>query len=102
MENTAVSFNDSFSSDVPPETFSVYLKALWYDRKGNWNKAHSLVDHLEGNEAARVHAYLHRKEGDSSNAGYWYRQAGISQPELSLEKEWEMLVTHFTVKPSAT
>ncbi|HEY4155429.1 MAG TPA: hypothetical protein VGM24_08370 [Puia sp.] len=95
MNNTLQSVQDSLRSESPPDTFSVFLKALWYDRKGEWDKAHGLVDHLEGREAARVHAYLHRKEGDISNAGYWYRQAGTEQPDLSLEKEWEILVRQF-------
>jgi hypothetical protein len=96
MKNALQSFTDSLLSDAPPETFSVYLKALWYDRKGQWGKAHSLVDHLEGKDASGIHAYLHRKEGDTTNAGYWYHQAGTELSEVGLDKEWEMLVIRFT------
>ena len=95
MENIPESFNKTLSLKDPPEYFSIYLRTLWFDRKGQWSKAHGLVDSLGGIEAARVHAYLHRKEGDQSNASYWYRRAGINKPDLSLEEEWEMLVSRF-------
>lgn len=71
------------------------LLALWHDSHGDWDAAHAAVDHLETHEAARVHAYLHRKEGDAWNAGYWYRQAGVPVFTGSLDDEWETLVQHF-------
>jgi hypothetical protein len=40
-----------------------------------------------------VHAYLHRVEGDLSNAGYWYRRAKRPVPEQSLEAEWQAIVS---------
>lgn len=95
MKITSGSFNQSLLSDNPPDIFSTYLKALWYERKGQWSKAHSLVDSLEEKNAARVHAYLHRREGDLSNARYWYSKAGAAWPEQSMDKEWEELVSYF-------
>ena len=95
MKDTLLSFTETLHSDTPPESFSLNLKALWYERKGQWSKAHSLVDSLDGKDAARIHGYLHRKEGDAMNAGYWYQQAGIKQPDVHADKEWEMLVTDF-------
>ncbi len=71
------------------------LKSLWYDAKGDWKTAHDLVDQLPGLEAAWVHAYLHRKEGDIWNADYWYAKAKKTRPNISLEAEWESLVTYF-------
>jgi len=71
------------------------LKSLWYDAKGDWKTAHGLVDQLPGLEAAWVHAYLHRKEGDIWNADYWYAKAKKTRPNISLEAEWESLVTYF-------
>lgn len=70
------------------------LQALWQDAHGDWNRAHSLVDELETTDACRVHAYLHRKEGNQTNAAYWYRH--ISQPPFtgSLDDEWTALATH--------
>jgi len=89
------SFTESLSLATPPEHFSVHLKSLWHDKKGDWQKAHDLVDSLPGVEAAWIHAYLHRKEGDSWNADYWYARAKKVRPSYTLEKEWESLVSHF-------
>lgn len=90
-----MSFEEFKKLNYPYSDFSPELLALWHDDKGNWNKAHDQVDHLPGKDAARVHAYLHRKEGDLWNADYWYRQAGIARPNQSLEQEWESLVRYF-------
>ncbi|WP_339070961.1 hypothetical protein [Chitinophaga sp. 212800008-4] len=88
-------FKSSLQKEHPPKEISVYLESLWYDAKGNWKKAHDLVDSLPGTDAARVHAYLHRVEGDQGNADYWYRRAGASRPAYPQEEEWEVLVTRF-------
>jgi hypothetical protein len=89
------SFRESLSAKLPPGSFPPYLTALWYDAKGDWNAAHNEVDDLEGKDAAWVHAYLHRKEGDQGNAGYWYRRAGKEPCLLSLQEEWTELVSVF-------
>jgi len=81
-------FIDSLTENLPPEGLSVYLQALWYDAKGDWQCAHDLIDHLEGQTAAHIHAYLHRKEGDSWNAQYWYNRAKQPMPEKPLDEEW--------------
>jgi hypothetical protein len=83
-------FKHSLSGDTPP-ALSPYLEALWYDAKSEWNTAHELIDDLPGETAAWVHAYLHRKEGDAGNAGYWYRQAGKPVCKLSFEEEWKVI-----------
>jgi hypothetical protein len=88
-------FKTSLNAAAPENAWTAQLKSLWYDAKGDWDKAHAQVDHLDDEDAAWVHAYLHRKEGDLSNAGYWYRKAGQSLPAVSLEDEWEQLVLHF-------
>lgn len=79
------------------KAYSPMLRALWYDGKGDWAKAHDQVDSLEGKDAARIHAYLHRKEGDQWNADYWYRRAGVKRPEVGLEEEWEMLLKQYLI-----
>jgi len=86
------SFQSSLSSPEPPAALNVYLRALWYDGNGNWQKAHELVQDIEDKTAARLHAYLHRKEGDAWNANYWYNKADTRMPGYSLQKEWEELV----------
>lgn len=85
-------FEQSLTNNEPPQQASVYLQALWYDAKGDWNKAHSLVDNLNGSTAAAVHAYLHRVEGDKWNANYWYKRASKQMPDISLKEEWKTLV----------
>ena len=71
------------------------LAALWWDARGDWARAHELVDELESLDGMKVHAYLHRKEGVSLNADYWYRRSGSSFRNESLEEEWNSLVEHF-------
>lgn len=56
------------------------------------DRAHDAAQEDGGREYSRVHAYLHRKEGDLSNAGYWYSRAGEAMPSGSLEEEWAELV----------
>jgi hypothetical protein len=88
-------FKESFNSERPDAAMSPQLKSLWYDGKGNWQQAHAQVDHLNDQASAWVHAYLHRKEGDIWNADYWYRRAGKTRPNISLDDEWEQLVLEF-------
>ena len=85
-------FRASLSQQDPPPGISVPLSALWWDAKGDWARAHELVDSLETTEGMTVHAYLHRKEGAASNADYWYRRAGRAFHRPTLEAEWEALV----------
>ena len=85
-------FISSLADDAPPSAISVYLQALWYDGKGDWEKAHTIVQDIDDKKAAWVHAYLHRKEGDNGNARYWYSRAGKAFPSVSLQQEWGMIV----------
>ena len=89
---TVAEFRNSATSNTPPARLSAPLIALWYDAKGNWEKAHSLVDELETKDGMAVHAYLHRKEGAASNADYWYARAGRDHFRPALEDEWLALV----------
>ena len=84
-------FKESLNSEQVPR-LSTWLEAMWYDAKNDWEKAHSIIQDLPDKNAAWIHAYLHRKEGDSFNAGYWYRKAGRSEPGVSLKTEWEQIV----------
>lgn len=86
------SFKESMSGNNPPQNISVYLKVLWYDGRGDWDKAHQIIQDVNDSNASWIHAYLHRKEGDIGNADYWYRRAGKKRPTISLEKEWEEIV----------
>lgn len=86
-------FRASTKSAAPPAGLDPPLTALWWVAKGDWNRAHSAVDHEEGATAAWVHAHLHRVEGDLANAGYWYRQAGKAVSTEPLDKEWTEIAT---------
>lgn len=86
---------DFLAKNPSEEKFEPELLALWFDHNGDWTKAHDQVDQLSGKTAARIHAYLHRKEGDLWNADYWYKKAGETRPSFSLEQEWEELLERF-------
>lgn len=75
-----------------PEGLPRALRALWHDAKGNWNAAHEAAQVEEFGDCAWVHAYLHRKEGDEWNAGYWYRRAGKPVFRGPLEEEWRSII----------
>ncbi len=85
------SFKRTTREPAPPNQLSPALEALWWAAKGDWNRAHGLVQDDPSREAAWVHAYLHRVEGDLGNAGYWYRTAGRPAASGSLEVEWEAI-----------
>lgn len=70
-------FLASLSHETPPHGLSVALTALWLGLNGDWGAAHGLVQDSEAPDCERVHAWLHRIEGDEWNAGYWYRRAGV-------------------------
>ena len=90
---TITIFKESFAGNETPPTASIYLKALWFDAKNDWEKAHTLIQDLPDTNAAWIHAYLHRREGDPFNADYWYRRADKSRPDVSLAEEWEGMVS---------
>jgi len=75
----------------PPAGVSGAVAALWHDARGDWDKAHECAQDDHSRDGSWVHAYLHRKEGDVDNAGYWYARAGRRAPAagVSLETEWE-------------
>ncbi|MDQ3016025.1 MAG: hypothetical protein M3R25_04810 [Bacteroidota bacterium] len=85
-------FIQSTKEEQPPNGLNIFLLSLWYDAKGDWEKSHDLISDIETKEAAWIHAYLHRKEGDHWNADYWYRRAGEKRPEISLQDEWNLLI----------
>ncbi len=85
-------FNSSLDMSSPPAGYSLPLQALWYQAKGDWDKAHQLAQADDSKAGAWVHAHLHRVEGDASNAAYWYRRAGQDVPTTSLSSELQSIV----------
>jgi len=88
-------FLDTLKDVDAPQNLSYELQALWYDGKGDWERAHDIAQDIQGKSGAHIHAYLHRKEGDQWNAAYWYRLAGQEMPKSSLEQEWKDLARKF-------
>ena len=86
-------FKASLSGAAPAPDLVAPLAALWWAAKGKWDDAHKIVMDDETAEAAWVHAYLHRVEGDLGNAGYWYRRANQPVAKDSLDAEWERIVS---------
>jgi hypothetical protein len=95
---TPLEFKSSLAHEKPPNGLSSPLAALWCDAKGDWARAHALVDELETPEAMAVHAYLHRKGGQGSNAEYWYQRAGHEFKRPTLDEEWQALVEGLLAK----
>jgi hypothetical protein len=85
-------FKASLAQSEPPDSLSAPLLALWWDAKQDWSRAHVLVDELETTDGMAVHAYLHRRGGQASNADYWYERAGRRFYHPTLEEEWQALV----------
>jgi hypothetical protein len=86
-------FRASVEASAPVDHLSHALQALWHDAKGDWQAAHEHAQAQDDRDGAWVHAYLHRKEGDLPNAGYWYRRAGRPAASESLDAEWETIAT---------
>jgi hypothetical protein len=89
---TIEEFMLTLENSRPPEKLSPYLKALWYDAKDDWKNSHETAQEIQNRNGAWIHAYLHRKEGDLSNAYYWYLQAGKQMPEDTFEEEWKNIL----------
>jgi hypothetical protein len=93
------SFLDSLDGKAPKRGLSPALQALWWDAKGDWNRAHALAqEDAEGAEAALVHAYLHRREGDEGNAAYWYRRARRAPAKGPFKAEWRRIAEELLAK----
>ena len=78
-----------------PVTASTAVRALWWQANGDWDRAHQLVP-VSSDANNWVHGYLHRVEGDLGNAAYWYRLANRPVSEVSLQQEWQDLLTTLT------
>jgi hypothetical protein len=88
-------FRKSLTDAQPPEAASALLQAMWYQANGDWGKAHEIAQSQSGASGNWVHAFLHRDEGDLSNASYWYRRAEKPVATGSIADEWEQLVDAF-------
>lgn len=88
-------FKKTLTKKSVPEDLTDLLQALWFEARGDWDKAHKIVQDMASSKAAHIHAYLHRKEGDDNNALYWYANAGEPFYHGSFADEWNELVQKF-------
>ena len=86
-------FKATLRDASPPQGLDSALEALWYEAKGDWHRAHEITQARKDDVGAWVHAYLHRREGDLSNASYWYRRANRPSSSSTLDEEWSEIVT---------
>ncbi|HLZ17608.1 MAG TPA: hypothetical protein VKQ08_11235 [Cyclobacteriaceae bacterium] len=92
---TLSEFKASLELANAPMGIDPFLLALWREAKGDWEKAHGIVQEVDHPDGAWIHAYLHRKEGDEFNAKFWYNLAGRKFPMSSFAEEWDEIVTYF-------
>jgi len=90
------------SLQKPPEFLAPALVALWLVRHNQWDAAHLLVQAATGGDEAWVHAHLHRREGDTTNAAYWYSRSGRRPSTAPPDQEWEQIATELLSRTSPT
>ncbi|RRQ48286.1 hypothetical protein DZC72_11235 [Maribacter algicola] len=94
-------FEVTLSGSQPPPDWPEGLKSLWFDAKGDWEASHDIAQDMHNQLGSWIHAYLHRKEGDRFNAGYWYRKAQRDFPEISLREELKNLVEFIIINANS-
>lgn len=92
VPKTYQEFANTLTASSPEADWPLALQSLWWDAKGDWNASHDIAQDMHNRIGSWIHAYLHRKEGDDWNAGYWYRQAGRTFPESTFEEELQELM----------
>ena len=98
---TIEEFRASQAEPTPPARMDLALQALWWAGKGDWERAHGCAQQQEGTPHCDwVHAHLHRAEGDTANAGYWYRRAGQPVPTVSIEDERLAIAARLLAPPA--
>jgi hypothetical protein len=52
---------------------------LWHD---HFEASHKIAQDIEGANGSLLHAMIHRREPDYSNARYWFRRVGPNHPSF--------------------
>lgn len=92
IPKTFEEFQSALHLDSPPREWSEAMRSLWFDANGDWESSHNIAQDIQSSMGNWIHAYLHRKEGDKWNAGYWYNRADRPFPDYGLEDEFKVLV----------
>jgi hypothetical protein len=72
------------------------LSALLFIGKDKWENAHEIAQKKEGQRNYdRIHALLHRIEGDEFNTKYWYRKINEVYERHSIAEEWDLLTEEY-------
>ena len=87
-------FQQSLKLESPPDIWPEALRAVWWEANGNWDNSHNIAQDIQSDVGNWIHAYLHRKEGDEWNAGYWYRRANREFPKNTLDEELDTIIEH--------
>ena len=87
-------FRQSLKLESPPDIWPEALRAVWWEANGEWDNSHNIAQDIQSDVGNWIHAYLHRKEGDDWNAGYWYRRANREFPKSTLDEELDTIITH--------
>jgi len=59
---------------------------------GEWDQSHRIVQEMDGPVACRIHAVLHKIEGDSSNSRYWYARTQAKYEDFPDPKQELMAI----------
>lgn len=94
IPKTYLEFEKSLELSNVPKEWPDGLKSAWYDAKGDWEASHNIAQDMHNTLGSWLHAYLHRKEGDRFNAGYWYRLAKKEYPTITLDEELKVIVEY--------
>ena len=86
---TLTAFKATLARETPPDGLSPALSALWHQARGDWARAHKIVQGEHDKASQWVHAHLHRAEGDLGNARYWYGKIDKPASTAPLEREWD-------------
>jgi hypothetical protein len=92
-------FTASIGQEPEPAGLTPVLQAIRHGLRGEWELAHGIVQRHEGDKDADwVHAWLHRVEGDLSNAGYWYRRAGRTMATVGTDEEGRFIAAELIAR----
>ena len=73
--------------------------AVRHLKKGDWEKAHAIVQTDDSELGCWAHGIVHIVEGDIGNARYWYRRAHRGFPK-AIDPELEIAALAHALKAS--